>query len=481
MTANSLTDRALTGHHLDAFLDEAQALLDEEDANDESGESSESGKSDAKARLADLLAGQGVRPDRPEVLRRLAWLWVQADKPEQAVQALQRHQAAVLSALPPAERLEAQGDLSFSTVNALREQADRPDAPADANARLKAAVAEAARLLATYPLDRQGTHGWEHLRHVATTLSDHALARQCIEARHAVGSIDPDRATYRAWDEAQLATRLAHTFAAEGDAARAEELAGQAIAKLAGAAPGQDVDEDDWLNLSAALLPLASDRIGLIVQYARACLGASASPALQRDLEVRAARLRARALHDQGRTEEALVQARLGRFALTSDNSDVFSVLLLDLLVQAGHHDEAARLAFECVWATRPGSGHYACKLALQHVDQSDNDAAFWWALTLACAGAEDYFHDALPVGQKPPEFYERNLALARQRSPGHVAADVVEGYYLSNGKEFARALPLLEKVAQCPDIANSNAVFQLWLTRVHVLGPERGLAQGFV
>ncbi|MEO8248995.1 MAG: hypothetical protein ABI589_06465, partial [Burkholderiales bacterium] len=47
--------------------------------------------------------------------------------------------------------------------------------------------------------------------------------------------------------------------------------------------------------------------------------------------------------------------------------------------------------------------------------------------------------------------------------------------------KEFARALPLLEKVAQCPDIANSNAVFQLWLTRVHVHGPERGLAQGFV
>ena len=365
MTARPPPESTLTGPRLGAFLDEAHALIEEGGAD----ESDETRESATEARLSALLAGQDVRPDRPEGLSRLAWLWVRAGQPGRAVEALDRHQAAVLEGLPAAERLEAAGDLAFSKLNALRQQWQQTDPPADASTRLRAAVAEAAGLLSVYPVERQGTNAWQHLNYLATSLGDHSLARQCADARHKVVIADPDRAAYLAWDDAQLAVRLAHSWATEGDAGKAEEFARQSIARLSGAAAGQDVDHDDWLNLGDNLLPLAADQVGLIVQYARASLGASASPALRRDLEVRAARLQARALHAQGKVEEALVQARQGRYALTSDRDDSFSVLLLDWLLAAGQQAEAAQLAFECVWNTRPASGLHACKLAMQQAD----------------------------------------------------------------------------------------------------------------
>ena len=104
-----------------------------------------------------------------------------------------------------------------------------------------------------------------------------------------------------------------------------------------------------------------------------------------------------------------------------------------------------------------------------------------WWALARACAAAQEEFQGTLASGEKPVECFKRQLTLVREQSPGLAAADVVEGYHLSQEKEYARALPLLEKLGQCPDMAHYAAVYQLWLTRVHVLGPDRGLSCGFV
>ncbi len=515
MTVKPKTRSTLTGLPLADFLHRAASLLKDDYAVEISGQSPSAGKADRKAMLADLLTGQEVRPDCPAQLIYLAELWVEAGQPEQAVRALQRHQPAVLSALSGAGRLETQGDFALLMVDARREWADQPDAPADAKASLRTAVADAADTLSMFPLDcrcphfLRNTYGWEQLIQISTDLGDHALARRCMEARHAVVTIvRSNPVIYRAWNrsqsvthllhscvaesdlaraDAQLATQLAHSFAARGDSARADDLVGQAIASLAGAVPEQDVNEDDWVNLGDALFPLANDRIGQIVQHAHASLGTSASPALQRDLEVRAARLRARVLHDQGQIEEALVQARLGCFELKSDCDDQYIAVLLDLLLQAGQCLEAAQLAIECVWTDRSGSGQHACKLALQHVERPGKEASFWWALTLACATAEpepeseSEFHKLLLDGCKPAEFFARYLALARKQLPGHVAADVVEGYRLALNKDYSRALPLLEQLDQCPDIANPCVVYQLWLTRVHVLGPKQGLTRSFV
>ncbi|MEO9102120.1 MAG: hypothetical protein ABI212_14845 [Burkholderiaceae bacterium] len=453
----------------------------------------------ADTTMESTLIDQDIRPDCPVLLFRLAWLWMQVGKHRQSVQAWQRYEAAMRALPASAKRLEVRSDLAMSAVEALRHDAYQPEAPTDANASLKATVADAAGVLSTYPLDRQDERDWEHLSEIATSLGDHVLARQCIDSRHAVALADPDQATHQAWNEAQMLTKLAHAFATGGDLGRGQALARQAITTLAGAAPGQEVNADDWLDLGYALLPLARDQTRAIEKYACACLDAGTSPERRDEVEGRGVGFGSWSweVGSRERVDVATYKAERARSAWTSETEGLSIVMLLDLLLQTGERLEAARLAIDCVWTKRRGTEQHACKLALQQLEQPGDEVRFWWALTLACAASEpepesqpepDPYSDpelefpkVLLAGCKPAEFFARYFALARKQLPGHPAADVMEGYRLSLHEDYSRALPLLEKLNQCPDIANHRAVDQLWLTRVQVLGLERGLARGFV
>jgi tetratricopeptide (TPR) repeat protein len=461
---------------LDAYLDEAEALIDGSDEDD--GQGGSGGDTDGTRRteaLAQMLRRQPLQPGSLDVLHRVHGLWLRADLPAMALQAIDTHAAALLSGLPATERHDAQVDAGFARTEALR-------ALPEETAQLHEALDAMARLLAQPALQHQSDRAWEHLAGQAERSQDHGVGRRCAQARHALQVVQPQRAAFRAWDDAVLATRLAEISAAEGDSAQARQGTQQAMDHLRLAAPGQDVDHNDWLRLGERLIALDPSSIDTIVQQVPARMPADLARPLLRDVSVRRARLHAKALHRQGHLEAALVKAKQGRFGLTHDEDDGFSSLVLDWLVEAGRLDDAAQLAFESISSERPVSAQHACLEAMKQLEahtQGGPPLDAYWHLALASAAlADDTEWVALP--QEPALFAEHHLAQVRQSAPGHPALAGAEGLRLFEQGDYAQALPLLESAVREPLMAAPDMLQALWVSRARVHGIAQALQRPF-
>lgn len=445
------TSDALHGGQLEHFLDQTDETQYEQ---------AEAGVAEdlRRAALAAALRRQPLRADTFDLVERLGYLWLQAGDPAAALRLLDSDAPAAVAALPAAERPQAELQCGFLRINALNALPDRA-------ATVEALLAQERRL-DTLPSEEHYLSAWNHLADLADYLGEGASARRAVRGRRTMQAVLPSRARYQAWDEAAMHLREGSSHARAGEAENAHLSALAALDSLADAAPGQDVDYDDWLRLGHELLDFAPEQAGLVAGHVRVRVPAAAGAAERRTVEARLARLQANALANLGQLDQAIARGREGRFGLVTDSDDRFSAQMLDWLLQAGRVAEAAELAYECSINDRSISAGHARVLAQDRVDSCSAGAPYW-ALLLAHAAGSD---DTVCGGEAPAAFARRLLELAAAQSPGHVALAAAQAHYLTRfGSDDAGALALLERAVQQPGQANSSNLERLWQSRARL------------
>ncbi len=484
-------NEALSGDAFDALLDEVIATA-RDDARDEE-EEAEQGPDQSedatqrKAAARALLASRALAPDDFDSLRRLYHVWVWLDQPAEAHAALDAHQARLALDLDDRARAEMTRECAFLRFDAAA-PAEQPPAEPDATriAFLKErfdAVADAITASARGPQASDAHRDdWERLlaqsRHYRLAYGVERAAREL----HALCVRQPERQHWRAWDDACLQLRLGAVAQMQGDAAQAHDLGLKAFMTLAKPIPGQQIELGDWLRLAPEFLRCAPDVMDMVAGKAREALGADAGPARFRDLEVQLARWLAKAKWAQGAHDRALTLARQGRYMLTGDHDDTFGAELLDWLLAQGLEAEAASLAFDAAWNGRSPSGQRAVAVAAQRLASADapQNAAGIWALVLAAASQEEALTGAVAEALGRPcnaELVAELMGRAQAANPTHPAAAVLAGRQLLGQGKADQALPLLERLQQAPDLANSDVAMELYEARLRVLGPKRALA----
>ncbi|NHZ78521.1 hypothetical protein F2P44_04375 [Massilia sp. CCM 8695] len=455
----------ISASQLDAYLDQTEAALEQQDDADLDPELIQAG-------LKASMDGQRFRADTLASAGRLFRLWLRAGDPAAALRVIEGDGRDALAALPAAERPDWDLTLAFWRLEPLFALDDA--------AALRATLDAAFALLTSLPGALQYDKAWGHLDEQATRAGAHALSRRCAAARNALQHADPERAAYRAWDDALMAVRQAQSFALEGQETQAGEAAARATASLATAGPEQDIDVDDWLRIGHALFQIAPEAIDGVVRQVRALTPASTVFFARRDIDVRVARLEALTLHRQGARDQALARLVLGRSVIRGDDDDRYAAIMLDWLLEAGRHDDAARLAFESVFHERQVSAEHGTHAALRAVSEG-LAGQLYWQLALAYAGMAD---DTMEVRGDESEaaYVHRHLALARAQAHAHPAIDAVEALFLiKSAGDYHQALPLLETAARDLSLAQSDVLFKLWVARIRVHGAQAALAMPFV
>lgn len=390
------------------------------------------------------------------------------------MQVLDQDGQAVLAAMPGDEYDDTQLTLALTRVEVLS------NSPAHALPDAEAACA----LLSRMPHDAQSQEAWSYLCSLAVRVGLFELERRCVDGHHAYQCAQVARLPYRAYDKGCAALRRAHSYAREGASVSALTAAAEAVQAFEEAGPEQDLDAEDWLHLGDSLVTLMPQGVAAVVERVHALTSPTTWPLpRRRDIAVRAARVQARALYQQGALAKALDAARVGRYALSCDDDDAFSTLVLDWLLEAGQQSQAAELAFESAFNERVVSLDHACRVAraqLANTGASSGNSPYW-SLVLAWASTLDATRWV--VGQEDPrEFFEAHLRLARDGNVALPAIDAVQGLYLiDNADDYAAALPLLESAARDPALASSQVVPKIWGCRMRLHGMERALQMPFV
>ncbi|ATQ78544.1 hypothetical protein CR152_31530 [Massilia violaceinigra] len=455
----------ISASRLDAYLDQTEAALEQQDDAELDPELIQAG-------LKTSMDGQRFRADTLGSVRRLFRLWLRAGDPGAASRVIDIDGREALAALPAAERPDWELSLAFWRLEPLVAQRD--------DAALHAALDAAFTVLTSLPGALQYDKAWEYLEEQATQAGAHALSRRCLAARNALQHADPERAAYRAWDDALMAARAAQSFALEGQDQQATDAAARAIDSLAKVGADQDIDHNDWLRIGHALFTIVPASIARVVGQVRALTPASTVFFARRDIDVRIARLEALTLHHQGVLDQALARLGLGRTIITGDADDRYSAVMLDWLLEAGKHEDAARLAFESVFHERQVSAEHGVRTATRAVSEGLAGQPYW-QLALAYAGMAD---DTMEVRGDESEaaHVRRHLALARGQARAHPAIDAVEGLFLiKSAGDYHQALPLLEAAARDLSLANSDVLFKLWVARIRVHGAQAALEMPFV
>lgn len=461
---------SLSGNRLEAFLDETEEAVDEQAEAAVSEDIVQSG-------LAAALSRQACRADSMATVYKLHRLWLRAGRTAEALRVLDNDGPAAAQALPPGERASADTALAFWRIAAHSQAHEQGGGNAGG---LAASLGAAETLLrGQAPADRSDDD-WERLARWARDAGDFDMQRRCFAAIHEAQTALPERSAYRAWDDAVLALRHGESFAAQGDAAQARACALASMQALSGAAPGQDVDHHDWLKLSDKLVALAPDGLSLVARNIRDLLPPDASLPVRRGVEVRVARLEAKAAAAQGRLQDALAKARLGHYALSEDDDDIFTCLVMDWLLAAGQDEAAGKLGFESVHNMRAPSAEHACRLAQAALAKGEASHPYW-ALALASATEDSDLHWVC-ADEDPRAFGDRHLAMAERVAPGHPAAAAVRAaLLLQAGGDPTQALALLESAVRQPELANSRNVEQLWFLRMRLHGVSKALAMPVV
>jgi hypothetical protein len=393
---------ALTGDALLQFLDRLEADLEEE------------GGSGQAVALAERLAAQPLRADSLEAIERLVALWMQAGNAAAARAVIEADGAALLQTLPPQEHAWTQTCL-------LRFQLEIAEQRDEAEAMLKTLAAFLA-LLDVPGFEVEEIEKYDHIFERLCDSPHRDVALAATRFCHAVAQKTPERAAYRAWDEASSHGRAARTHARHKEAEPARSAADKAIAALKAAAGNQDVDADDWLRLGDNLIEIAPDRFPVFQQAVTALIQDMVLPQ-RREVEVRLARLQARALHAQGDLHGALQACETARYRFeTMDFEYGFIEHEIPWLMQAGRVDEAGRRAFLHAHILLERTAIWEGVLRLVHERLADPaDALVWWPLCVMCACRQPH-----------------NLRALCQLAPAGIPLAVSKTHQALFGKSFA-------------------------------------------
>ena len=457
---------ALRDEALDAFLDQVVAIGRGEDqrvdaTDDDADESrnalelSDDEQRAAQTRAAALMASRALAPGDMDTLERMFRIWMWMDQRDHALTTLDAHEARLLADLSHVERLNAARSCALWRLDANLGQPDQENIRAQLEAAADAidASAEAHK---TEP--ESLFNAWEHVMQRARQARQSQVYARGAHAIHALNLRQEHRKVWRTYDDASLQLRLALSAEMADDMVSARALAIKSAHTLATPIADQDVDENDWLRLAPDMVRLAPETLKQVTEQAKAALGANTSPACRRDLAVKLARLRARSLWDQGDQAAALLAAQEGRFLLTSDNDDSFSVLVMEWLLAAGREAEAVAIALDSAWNSRDASGPRAVQLAKSL--RAESTCAGLWTLVLACAAFEENLTDAdlRELGYSDIQAAQQNLLSSVQTLlPGHPGVDVLLGRQLLAQRQPALALSKLERLLDAPELSNND------------------------
>ncbi|NHZ96877.1 hypothetical protein [Massilia sp. CCM 8734] len=457
----------LSATGLDAYLDQTEAALEQQDR-------AGLGPELIRAGLKSAMQRQCFRADTMDSVHRLFQLWLRARDPLAGLRLLEGDGRAVVAALPLAERAQWHIRLAMWGIDAHIAQGDATA--------LHAALDAAVTLLASLPDSPDHVSAWNYLDVKIREAGAHALERHSAQACHARIAADPAQASFHVWNDARLARRQAGSFWREGDQAQARLAARRAIDILASASAGtdQNIGHDEWIRLGYQLAEIVPDAVAGIVAQARARIPAGSGVFRLREIDVLIARLDAMGLYYQGEPEQALAHMRLGRIILAQDKDDRCNAVLLDWLMQAQRHEDGARLAFESIFHQHPYSAAHALMVTQRALDDGLAGQPYWH-LALAFAGMAAASAGVL-AGEDEAAYVRRYLALARAHSGAHPAADAIEALLLiKTAGDYHAALPLLEVAVRDISLAHADLVFKLWVARIHVHSAPAALAMPFV
>ncbi|NHZ61716.1 hypothetical protein [Massilia genomosp. 1] len=456
---------AISASRLDAFLDQAEAAL---------AQQQEAGIDPAliRASLKSMMDAGRYRADTLSNVRRLYSLWLGAGEPLAALRVIDTDGVQLAEALPEDERGRWPLNLAFFRMEPLHALGE--------HAAFCAGLEAAYALLSALPAGLQYEQAWGQLADQSVDAGAYELARRCALGRHALARANPARARLQAWDDTLLAISTAHSFTLEGREEEARQFGTRAIEVLASAGADQEIAHGDWLSLGHSLVEIVPEAIDAIVRQARARIPADLVMFARRDIDVRVARLEALALRRQGALAQALDKMALARTVITGDKDDRYSGLMLEWLFEAGRHADAARLAFDIVYHELESTGTHALGATRQALAEG-LDGQPYWQLALACAGMTEA-GAGVREGEDEAPYVGRQLALARALAPAHPAIDAVEGLYLLKAAgDSRRAVPLLEAAVRDASLAKLDLVVKLSLARIHLHGALAALAMPFV
>jgi cellulose synthase operon protein C len=462
MTNPNAQPHAISGDLLDALLDRADALM--EGDSDEDAAPSDVPRD---AQLAALLGAQPCQPTTMEALHRIYRLWLQAGKPQEALAALATHSSPVIAALPADEQADAKVSHTLWTLDALESAGDK--------AAIKSHLETTSALLKTSSEHGRLDDAWGYVCRVAQDAGEHEIMRNGAVERHALVARDPDRSRYRAWDESVKLLRLARSFKVEERETEAKEHVQRALKALLDAAPDQDLDADDWINFGDTIATIDPSSLTHVLNGARMALPDNTSVGERRDLEVRLARIGAKARYHEKKLAEAIKKSHEGRYYLTRDNDDSFSALVLDWHLEAQDDAAAAALAFECIFYERTYSSGYAISVLEKKFAEGTATHPLW-ALARAAAAMENDYSEHLG-DEAEATFIERHVKLAEANGKKLPEAAAVRGIHLAkHQKNLTGALPHLEAAITHSEMRSPDVMEQLWLARVHRLGLDAAI-----
>jgi len=164
---------------------------------------------------------------------------------------------------------------------------------------------------------------------------------------------------------------------------------------------------------------------------------------------------------------------------------DRFGIHLMALLEATGQWERLANMALHAVLDYRKGAAQTAYLLAKRALQEPVHQHAAsvqlaWHIIMLQACRCPTMRILIAKDGHEPPQ-YEATYYLdaAGALSTDNLLIDRVQGVYLAQQKQWAEALPLLERVFnQRPDWASSDVLLALWASRFAVVGVEAALEQ---
>lgn len=349
--------RALKGQALEQFMDRLEADLEESNSS-------------AAANLLTRLRAQPLQADSIDAVGRLHTLWMRAGDAAAARTVLDVDGMRLLHGASGQAYADTRMELALYRLQIAHYLSD-DDA-------ILSALEQMHQVVRTEPT--LGAERYRRLRvldGIEQERPAHALA--AIELRNALTLAVPERATVRAWDEADYQVRRAWAYHRQGDADAARAAAEAAVTALASAGPDQSVDASDWLRVGNAIIEIAPLQLSAI-ENAVAALTADWPVPQRRETEVHVARLAARAAYARNDLAGALSACELAHISLEPNGSDDFLEYELPWLVEAGRFDEAGQRAFFHIYEFEQEMSESVARIVHEQL-ANPADTSVWWAL----------------------------------------------------------------------------------------------------
>lgn len=365
----------MTGIELEQLMDRLEAECQE---------------NDAQALLTSLRA-QPLKADSMDSVDRLHVLWMNAGDSQAAQAVLEQDAPVILEALPVSERSEPAMNLAIMRLRLANFLEDEPTL---------LVVLEALHERVAQPLEFDVEYYRQHHTFDDIEYAGVEVALKAIDVRAALANAIPERRALRAWDLADQYQRRARVLARNNRDEEARTAALQAVAALRSAGPDQDIDAGDWMWLGGALIEIIPLRLAMFEQPV-AHLTAGLSVPVQREWEVRMARLAARALYAQGNLAKALEICSVATLCLDCDGSNNFIHYQLPWLMESGDLQAAGRRAFTDVYFQFEDMWPGTANLIHERL-QDFEDQQVWWPLCVMRACIRPDVLQALLSGLTP-------------------------------------------------------------------------------